>query len=282
MAHRIFKLLNGKGQEYELTNQDIKVFGHNPSGLGYTNTLSVFRLGDENLLTYSLTNLDTINLEILFYDETNAIKYQKYKEFVSFLSYKPLYLLYQTPDIFSWYRRQVEVLELSKTEVDYNDSMLHCNLSLQCLTFWEDNETNERIVNNDQVGGKTYPIVYPINYGFNSLSRVDLVSSGLLETPLQIEINGETTNPEIILYDDNDNIKGRAKFLGTFDSVYINSRETEEDIKLIRNDLVLDNPLGYQDLTIGSPNEIYITFLKLGIGRNRLAFFLGNDFNGNV
>lgn len=282
MDYRKFRLLNGVNQTYELTDKNHKVFANNPEGLGYTRTLSVFRLGDENLITYSLINLDNVSFEILFYDDKLADKYQKYRDFVNFLSHKPLYLLYQAPNSFTWYRKQVESLSLTKSQVQYDDSMLHCNFNLQSLTFWEDNEVNTIDVTDELIGGKVYPITYPFDYGHNTLSNVGMTSVGLLDSPLEIFIDGETTNAEYILYDSNDNIYGHTKFIGTFDSIYVNSKETEEEVQLVRNGLILDNPLGYQDLTIGSPNEIYITFLKLQVGQSKMSFLLGNDFNGKV
>ncbi len=282
LEYRRFRLINGKNQIYELTDKNHKVYANNPNGLGYSRTLSVFRLGDENLITYSMINLDNVNFEILFYDDNLGDKYQKYREFVNFLSFKPLYLLYQAPNSFTWYRRQVESMSLSKSEVDYDDRMLHCNFVLQALAFWEDNEKNVIETNNDLNGGKIYPINYPINYGFNNLSNVNLTSVGLLDAPLEITINGNVTNPGYVLYDSNGNIYGRTRFIGEFDSVYVNSKETEEEVRLVRNGLILDNPLGYQDLTIGSANEIYITFLKLQVGKSKMAFFLGSGFAGTV
>lgn len=281
--YRKFELVNGANKTYKLADPSVqKVFAHQPEGLGYTRTLSTFRLGNENLITYSMINLDTVNFELLFYDDKLSTKYQKYLEFIDFISIKPLYLLYQPPNTFNWYRKRVESISLTKSEVAEEDTMLHCDFTLQSLTFWESNDLNIVSAQDDLEGGKVYPITYPLNYGNNTLSNVPLTSVGLLDAPLEIFIDGECTNPEFVLYDNNDNIYGRAKFLGTFDSVYVNSKETEEEIILMRNGLILDNPLSYQDLTIGSPNEIYITFLKIQVGRSKMSFFLGNNFNGTV
>lgn len=281
--YRKFRLLNGADKTYDLADPSVhNVFAHQPEGLGYTRTLSTLRLGNENLITYSMINLDTVNFEILFYDDKLSSKYQKYIEFVDFISVKPLYLLYQTPNTFDWYRKRVESLSLTKTEVAEEDTMLHCDFALQSLSFWESNDINVITGESGLEGGKIYTISYPINYGNKSLSNMPLTSSGLLETPLEIFIGGVCTNPEYVLYDENDEIYGRGKLIGTFDSVYVNSKEIEEDIILIRNELVLDNPLSYQDLTIGSPNEIYITFLKIKEGKSKISFFLGDDFTGTV
>ena len=283
MQYRKFRLQNSNDTYYNLTDHNFKVFANNPSGLGFSKTLSILRLGDENLIPYSMVNLDNINFEILFYDDKIVDKYQKYQDFINFLSYKPIYLLYQRPNSFKWYRRRVEITSLTKTEVNFDDSMLHCPMQMLALTFWEDEENNViKLDNNESSDGKVYPITYPIVYGSYSLSNIDLQSLGMLEAPLQITIDGEVTNPQYLLYDEYDNIYGRGKFNGTFDKVYVNSIESNEEILLERNGTILDNPMGYQDLTIGSPNEIYVTFLQLKTGKSKLRFIVDQGFTGNV
>ena len=282
MNYRKFRLQNSKGQIYELTDKNIKVFGNNPSGLGFSKTIQELRIGNESLVTYSLLNLDMINLEILFYDDTRSEKYQKYMDFISFLTFKPIYLLYQRPNSFNWYRRRIESMSLSKTEVEL-DGMLHCAFQMKPLTFWEDDNVNIiEVFSSEETVSKTYPIEYPIMYGADSISNINIMSAGMIEAPLEITIRGTSTNPQYILYDKDGNIYGRGKFNGTFDYVYVNSKESEENIELIRNGLMLPNPLGYQDLTIGSANQIYVTFLHLKAGQSKLSFNLGSAFDGSV
>lgn len=282
MQYRKFRLLNSQNSIFELTDKNFKVFASNPAGLGFSKTVSLYRLGDENLVPYSMINLDQISFEILFYDESLADKYQKYNDFVNFISHKPIYLLYQKPNSFNWYRRLIESMSLSKTEVSL-DGMLHCSYNMQTLTFWEDNDVNEKVVNSGSVSdGKIYPLTYPFKYSSSSLSNIELMSIGFLDSPMQITIDGTTTDPQYILYDEKGEIYGRGKFNGTFDKVYINSSESNEQLVLQRNDLILSNPMSYQDLTIGSPNDIYVTFLKLKLGVNRMSFILGDSFEGSV
>lgn len=283
MLYRKFKLVNANNDEFTLTEKNFKVFANAPNGLGFSKSVSTLRLGDEELLLYSLVNLDNINFELLFYDDKLSDKYQKYVEFMQFISFKPLYLYYQRPNGFEWYRRRIEIVSLSKGEVSANDSMLHCNLSMKTLGFWEDDIENVIVVSKVEITeGKIYPITYPFTYGGNSFSGINLISQGLLDTPMEILVNGTCEDVEWILYDSNDNIYGRARFNGIFDSVYVNSRESEEEIKLSRNGAYLENPLSYQDLTVGSPSEIFITFLKLKTGASKISFNFDEEFDGNV
>ena len=282
MKYRKFKLLNGLGNTFTLTEHNLRVFANNPQGLGYSRTMSLLRLGDDYIVPYQIINLDQIDLEILFYDDTNVDKYQKYNDFVNFLSHKPIYLQYQKPNSFTWYRRKVEVMQLTKTEVNRDDSILHCPMTLQTLGFWEDNDSRIIDTNNNTSDGKIYPITYPIKYGATSLSNIPIISEGLLDTPLEITVNGTVTDLQYILYDESNIPYGRGKINGTYDRIYINSDEANEEIQLIRGGLIIDNPLYYQDLTIGSPNEINITFLKLKTGISKLSFVVDLGFTGDI
>lgn len=283
MNYRQFKLVNGNGREFTLTDKNFKVFANDPTGLGFTKTISTLRLGNDNVVTYSLINLDTINFELLFYDDTNVLKYQKYDDFISFITIKPIYLLYKKPNSFDWFRRRIESLSLSKSEVE-RDRMLHCEFVMQTLSFWEDDNPRSILLTTQETGdGKIYPIKYPFVYGGGeSIANAKVNVQGMLESPLKITIDGLSTNPQIIVYDSNSNIYGYAKFNGTFDKVFINSIDSEETLELTNNGVLLDNPLGYQDLTVGNANEIAVTFLKLQQGNSSLRFILGNNFDGSV
>ena len=282
IPYRKFKLVNGAGEEFKLTEPANKVFGDNPQGLGYSKTMQTLRLGNDNLIPYQIFNLDQIQFDLLFYDTSLSDKYQKYNDFVSFLSHKPLYLHYQRPNSFTWYRRRVETVSLTKTQVEHETRYMKCVFTLLPLSFWEDDISNVIETGNQIENGKVYPIIYPIMYGNTGLSNIPMTSNGMLDAPIELTINGSVTNPQWILYDEDDNIYGRGKLIGTFDSVYVNSDEADEQMILERGGLILDNPMSFQDLTVGSPNQIYITFMKLQTGRSKLRFIVDGGFSGTV
>lgn len=282
IPYRKFRLVNGVGAYFTLTEPTYKVFADDPAGLGYSKTMQTLRLGDDYMIPYQIFNLDQMTFTIRFYDDKLADKYQKYNDFINFLSHKPLYLQYQKPNSFTWYRRRIETLSLGKTQVDYQNRMLNCPFVIQPLTFWEDDKSNVIETDNLFESGKVYPISYPVIYGNTSINHINMVATGLLDAPIQITIDGSVVNPQYILYDEKGNVYGRGKFNGTFDRVYVNSDEAEEYIELQRGGLILDNPLSYQDLTIGSPNDVYVTFLKLKTGNSHIRFVVDSGFTGSV
>lgn len=281
--YRKFSLVNGNNTTWTFADPSVKVFGTNPAGLGFATDSSFLRLGDDQLLTYEQYSMVEKTLDVIFYDDTLDKIYKKYNDFIKFLSYKDIYLLYETPGSSTAYRMKVQVVSLSKGEVSPDNSALTCSLSMIPLTFWEDNIKNTIEVGNDTgEGGKSYPLERPYYYASSSASSIQIESIGTINAPVEISIIGSATNPQYSMFDEYDNLIGIGRFVGTFDSVYVNSDEAEESIVLMRNGVALENPYNYQDLTIGSPDESYLTFLKLQTGVNKIVFALDSGFDGSV
>lgn len=277
---RRFSLMNGNGDVQTLTEPNEKVFGHNPTGLGFTTSPAFLRLGNDNIKTYSQYDMSEKTLEILFFDEGNDAKYKKYNDFVRFLVVEPIYLIYEIND--KAYRLKVFINSLSKGEVSHEDSMLHCNLSMIPMSFWEDNLPNiietTRTVTDDS---KSYPLERPYEYGSLSTENIEINSIGTIDSPLKITITGNVVNPSYALADEFGNVYGIGRFIGSFDKIVVNAEEAEESIELYQDGILLENPYNYQDLSIGNGNS-YITFLKMKTGLNKISFNLDVGFGGNV
>lgn len=276
---RKFSLMNGNGDVQTLTEPNDKVFGHNPTGLGFTTSPAFLRLGNDNIKTYSQYDMVEKELEILFYDDGNEAKYQKYNDFVKFIVIEPVYLIYEINN--NAYRMKVHINSLSKGEVSHEDSMLHCNLSMTPLSFWEDNLPNIIETSRSVDDGKSYPLSRPYEYGSVTTDNIEINSVGTLDSPLIITINGQTTNPTYEIRDEFGNVYGKGKFIGTFDKVVVNAEEAEETIELYQNGVLVVNPYNYQDLSIGD-GKTYLTFIKMKTGLNKLSFGLDAGFGGSV
>lgn len=254
VPYRKFWMINAKGERWNLTERDLKTFLNNPQGLGFAKTLSVSRYGNTQMLVDSTDNFPNPQGDILFYDSSNKTRYERYNDFVRFLSYFPVTLYYQIPATYysripDIYSLECEVLSLTKTE-SKPEHILTAQISMNGLSFYKGDEV---IINGT---GSTYTIENPSDFpvGF------------------EITITGTSMeNPYFTLEQDN-SLYGEAKFNDTvgFDSVYVNSRDGEQNIELQQGGSVMPNPLMYQDLSI-SNGAIYVTFVALARGTSTLT-----------
>lgn len=275
-------LTNSDEEKYELTDQkDRQVFLANPSGLGLRINYSTTRIGDNEKITSKIYEILPVDGELLFYNNSLDVIYENYFTFLQFISKSPIYLHYKTPNSNESYRTLCEVESLGKTEVD-KDGAMHCPITFKRLTHWYSDREIVYIATNDiESGGKEYPLIRPYSYGLLSPRNIPITNDSIMETPFKFEIDGEVTDLQYSV-SQNGEVYGRGKLIGSYDYVMVNSDELEENIVLKIDDSIIPNAFNYQDLTVGSPNKIYVTFLHFKPGNSILNFSLGNDFNGKV
>lgn len=278
MNYREFYLINGKNARFELTN--VKQFLNDPSGLGYAKTYTTMRLGNVDVVTSEQFNLPIFQGSLMFMG-LNADIYQSYQNMIAYLTEKPIKLYYLPPNETEPFFAEVNVVQIDKSEISENDGALSCPIQMKLTEFWQTSTQNEITIEPSFEAGKSYPLLRPYHYGGSSLSNISVYNDGTLEAPLVIEIIGECETPQINFYQ-NDIQYGAIKLNGTFDHVLINSKDDEENIELQYNGSVLANPLGYQDLSVGNPNQIYVTFVKLKQGLSKITVSFSSIFNGEV
>lgn len=285
MNYRVFYLMNKDDEKFELTNVEFNQFLNNPNGLGFSKTYSTLRLGDSDVVTSEQFNLMIVKGDVLFYGDNNPDIYQSYFNLIKYLSKAPIRLYYLPPNALEPYFSYVNVIQLDKSEINEDDGMLSCPIQLKMTSFWQTADTNEEDVYPDTGVGKFYPLVRKANegyyYGGSALNNVQIFNDGTLETGLIIEIIGECEDPQINFYQDGEQY-GVCKLNGTFDYVKVNSIDTEEDLELQYQGSDLANPMSYQDLSIGNPNNLYVTFVKLKAGETTLTVTFGSSFTGHV
>lgn len=265
VPYRVFWAINSKGERWDFTEREFKSFMNNPQGLGFSKTISVNRYGNVQNLTDITDNFPQPNGEVLFYDSHNSTRYDKYNQFVKFLSYEPITLYYKIPVSFfsripNTYSLECVVGTLTKAE-SKTDHMLTCSINYNALSFYKGEEVEisgtgtSYTINNDS----DFPI------GF------------------EIQIDGTSMVNPYIQLSQNGNLYGEAKFVGNmnrgtpntpFSKIYVNSNDGEQNVILEEGGSVLPNPLSYQDLSI-SNGSIYVTFVKLARGESTLT--LGKD-----
>lgn len=254
MSVRKFWLTNGTKtnnvlNKYEFTTPSSKVFLNNPTGLGYSQTITTVQYADV-LNGTEAQNFPQIQGEVVFFDGANADRYDKYNKFIEFLTHSPLVIHYQIPKSTpETYSMDVQVASVEKSE-SKSDGLLRCNFSLQGLSRWKGTEVT--------VTG--------------SASSYSITNNGHIPCGFEITITGTSMkNPYITLEQDSE-LYGEAKFDSStaFNSVYVDSKDGEQNVILEQGGSVLPNPLSYQDLSI-SNGAIYVTFVKLARGTSTLT-----------
>lgn len=281
---RDFWLSNADDNIFEMKGSNVAntiSFLHEPEGLGYSVSLSTVKLGNTDIILSEQYNLGSAAGDLIFIGSVPGV-YQQYQSFLSFLARKPIMLHYLPPNTNESYSCRVRVVSLEKTEVNAEDGCLHCPIQFYRQGMWFNDNPNVLDVTNEISEGKSYPLTRPYSYGAVGLENIQLTNAGMTDTSLKVEIFGEVTDPEWALYDEDSTQYGAAKLIGTYTYVRVDSDDIDEEIYLERNGSVIANAVNYQDLTVGSPQQVYVTFLKLQPGTSTLRFDLGSSFNGYV
>lgn len=286
MAYRKFWLENSLGAKYHLADRASAIFFYEPDGLGFSKEIETERVGNQETVISELIDMPTVSGELLFYKDTTSNKYQEYYNFIQFIKYKPLKLHYLPPNTQEDYVCNVVMTKLDKSEVSSDDNVLHCATEIRCLTHWQTSQTRTIVVTADASDdSKDYPLAYPYGYGAGSLNNIELRNEGTEAVGMVIEITGEAVNPQIALFDENNNEYGLLKLSGTFDYVRINTNDVEEEIYLERNGAPLANPVSYQDFVTYqglTDDKIKTTFIQLNVGMTKMSCTFANEFDGSV
>ena len=254
MSVRKFWLTNGTMtggvlNKLEFTVPSSKIFLNNPTGLGYSQTLTTVQYADV-LNGTEAQNFPQIQGEVIFLNGANADRYDKYNKMVEFLTHKPLVLNYTIPKTSTeTYTMDVQVVSLEKSE-SKEDNLMRCSFTLQGLSRWKGTQVTAT----------------------GSSSAYSITNSGHIPCGFEITIAGTSmVNPYITLEQDSE-LYGEAKFVDStgFSSVYVDSNDGEQNVVLEQGGSVMPNPLSYQDLSI-SNGAIYVTFVKLARGTSTLT-----------
>lgn len=114
---RYFKLINSKGDELDITTQE--VFFHEIDGLGFEEETSYRRVGELWWLNNVSYRQTPITGKVSFTEYGDTDPYTKFNSFVVFITKAPLTMLYYPHGITGRvYRRQVRVTKLDKSEIN--------------------------------------------------------------------------------------------------------------------------------------------------------------------
>ena len=301
MGYRKFKLVNSLDQVYELTDQNFKQFLNEPQGLGYRKDLDGIRVGNRFKITKREYDLPTPSGELLFYDDMNEDKYDAYHNFVVFCSHYPLKLYYYVPsndrteEESNAIYLDCEVIQVNKSQISYNDGILRVPVAFQGFSFWLSGKLSSLVIDNteQEPSTYTYPLSFPFSFGSDPLRSIVLPNNGTLNTPVTFTITGRCRNPYIRFFGEkmvNGQMAyveyGACRLVGTFDRVYVNANDSNQEISLMYEGQEIGNPAEKQDLTLANvddeENEFFLTFLKIKPGRTHATVTFENDFQGQI
>lgn len=246
-------MTGGVLNEWHFTDETFKCFLNNPQGLGFLKTLTTVRYGNRQNITDMTDSFPSVQGEVLFWGDSNSERYEKYNDFVRFLSHSPLVFYYKVPyldalDNEITYELECDAVSLQKTETKTN-GVLTCPVTFTGLSFWKASKVTTT----------------------GTATSYTLTNNGDFPVGFEITVKGSLTNPYITLEQDSE-LYGEAKFNDStaFGEVYVDSIDGEQNVILKQGGSVLPNPLAYQDLSI-SNGAIYVTFVKLARGKSTLT-----------
>lgn len=244
MSYRQFELINSNNDTWYFTDHDFRVFLNEPTGLGFSRSFTTTRYGNVQVIDETTEEFPKPGGEIIFLDSLNEDRYEKYDNFVRFVSHEPLQFVYIAPGLGSFTLNCV-ITSLEKSESTI-ENIMRCAVEFQGLGFWKGNQIERNITD----------------------STFTLENTGDFPCGFEITLTGSVTNPYFKLYQDNE-LYGEARFVGTFDGVYVDSNDGRQTVALSQNGDVVPNSIAYQDLTI-SNGSIYVTFMKIPRGNSSM------------
>jgi len=255
MSIRGFRLVNSKGEAYDLNNLDH--FLHDPEGLGYQSAIEYQRIGHRYLQLNDELQQGSVSGMIRF-REPGA--YIKYAAFAKFCQKKPLQLYYTSDQEY-----QTEVIPTIVDKREIEEIGLDVGVTFTKLDYW-----NRRVaVSNDGTGedGKKYSYTYPFTYADQPRGIVSIDSDTELESPCVIYIYGPVEDPVWRHY-----LNGELKTQGAVNATIAQGNKlvidtTSIPYRIVETDSegnVVDDHYQNSDFSLGR-------FVYFGAGKNRIT-----------
>jgi len=181
---RKFKLINSKGDTFDLTRKD--AFFHSPDGLGFEETIEFSSVGNQFCETDRKDAQATITGEMVFGG------YAEYSEFVSFITNEMT--MYYCPYGTTWYQREGILQKIGKSEISSDSKRLICAIDFVCTSLWHSDVSFQKAAISSG-SGKTYPYTYSYIYVETAAGDVEITNASSVDSPCKIHILGPCTNP---------------------------------------------------------------------------------------
>ncbi len=257
---REFKLLNGKGQEYNLN--DTNSFMYDPKGLGFGSECEFSRVGKEFIPIKENPTQALPSAMITFSD------YTFYDKFKAFCHVGDLILAYK--QINTWIYLDVVISSLELSEIDKATKRIDCPIQFTALSHWYEKVIVYR--SEEKGTGKIYPYTYPYTYKSKNRGAID-IENGNIPSSCRIHILGPCINPKFIINQYNKKVadgriiaeilSGRKLVIDTnpktmqiaeytLDNEYLQDRYADSDFT---TDRIVDIPAGQSRITFTHEGE---------------------------
>ena len=142
-------------------------------------------------------------------------------------------------------------------------------LELVCMDpmFYDTIQTGERI--STWINGWRWPFTLPFKLKQRGESKKNIINSGDVETPVEIQFHGPAVNPKITNLTTGEFIRVKRE-LTTDDTLYINTAFGKKKVEIIRNG-VSEDAFDYIDLAS--------SFFSLQVGDNVIEYSTENDLD---
>lgn len=192
---RQFRLINEKGQDFDLMDPYNYCFLSEPDGLGYTYSTSYEQIGNSFVNTLRTLQQGQIS------GVANFVNYDNFKSFVDFIEnseslrfgYK---IPYQKLPIKEYFK-DVNVQNVGKGQIDV-DGILKSNVSFECLSLWyEENKTiYSTSAKEDEI---RWDFKWDSRFVDYNNRTLQYINNGHVPAPVLIRIKGPVTNPTLTL-----------------------------------------------------------------------------------
>lgn len=246
---RKFKLINSKGNEFDLMRKD--AFFYTPDGLGFRLDSEFMQLGNSYQLIDTESAQKTVTGVMVFKD------YAVYHEFASFIAFSPFSLAYMPLN--EWAYLDCIISNLGKAEIDHADNRLKCNIDFTGTSKWYIPRTAQR-TGVEVVDAKRYNYSYNYTYADAINGIINIVNNSSEESPTILTIMGDITDPAWSLI-----VNGRVIQSGMVSGnipsghkLIVNSKDNSLEIgeyDAITNEFVANR---YQDSDFTLQNFIYV------------------------
>ena len=261
MIIRSFKLVNEYGQECDLNNAEKTGLLTEPQGLGYDHAVSYIDIGDAFIRTKKKAKQGVVSGTLIF----GGKPYESYAAFNDFVrSSKELKLIYKTPGSTVSYYRDVDLVQLAKTELE--GGVLPCPVEFYCKSLFYSNIKNNFTVSTIE-GELRYDIRWPARYNDYSERTIMLSNNGDVDAPFTLSLNGYCENPVVTLLKDKEVIAS-IKFpviLQADEKILYSSLDDNMYVYLQRSDGTKENMIQLLDIN-------YDNFFKIPTGDYAISF----------